>query len=267
MVEIPDSVMTRSAALATLSWWRDAGVDTLVDDDPRNWLAPPPAAKPPPDVTDRQASAPATAPPKPPRSSPAAAARTAEIDLSGLTSTLATCETLEALKEAAAALRPRPIFADGDPASGVMIIGETAAPDDDRTGRPFSGPAGALLDRMLAAIGRDRSSTYISNLMLWRSYGKAAPADIAMGQAILLRHIELARPRALLLMGGEAAKALLATDTGITRLRGNWVDILAGSHPVPALPTFNPAYLLRRPADKRMAWADLLALKAKIDAD
>ena len=148
-----------------------------------------------------------------------------------------------------------------------MIIGETAAPDDDRTGRPFSGPAGALLDRMLAAIGRDRSSTYISNLMLWRSYGKAAPADIAMGQAILLRHIELARPRALLLMGGEAAKALLATDTGITRLRGNWVDLRVGSHPVPALPTFNPAYLLRRPADKRMAWADLLALKAKIDAD
>ena len=266
-MEIPDSVMTRSAALATLSWWRDAGVDTLVDDAPRNWLAPPAPAEPRPDVTDWQATAPAAAPPSPARSSPPAASRTTDIDLSDLKSALAGCATLDALRAAAAAVRPRPIFADGDPASGVMIIGETAAPDDDRTGRPFSGPSGELLDKMLAAIGRGRSSTYISNLMLWRSFGKAAPADVAVGHAILLRHIELAKPRALLLMGGEAAKALLATQTGITQLRGKWVDLTAGSHPVPALPTFNPAYLLRRPADKRMAWADLLMFKAKIDAD
>ena len=103
--------------------------------------------------------------------------------------------------------------------------------------------------------------------MLWRCFGKAAPADVAVGHTILLRHIELAKPRALLLMGGEAAKALLATQTGITQLRGKWVNLTAGNHAVPALPTFNPAYLLRRPADKRMAWADLLMFKAKIDAN
>lgn len=256
-----ESVMTRSAALAALSWWRDAGVDTLVDDAPRDWLG---ASIAEDRSDDHQAPAQVSpvrerrqvAPPRPGR----------DVDISALTTTLAGCDTLEALRRAVESIRARPIFADGDPASGVMIVGETAASDDDRTGKPFSGPAGELLDKMLAAIGRDRTSTYISNLLLWRGFGKAAAADIATGTAILRRHIELAKPRAVLVMSGVAAKALLDTNAGITLLRGKWVDLTLGNHKLALLPTFNPAYLLRYPAHKRMAWADLLMFKAKIDA-
>ncbi len=264
--------MTRGAALAALSWWADAGVDVLVDDAPRDWLAAAIDAERVPSPTGRgqgwaseQIPQPKTKPSleRPPLAPPQ---RGGDVDLSALNDTLARTDTLDALRLAVEAIRPRAIFSDGDPASGVMIVGETAAPDDDRTGKPFSGPAGELLDKMLAAIGRDRTSTYISNLLLWRSFGKAAPADLAIGQAILRRHIELAKPRALLVMSGEAAKALLGTSAGITQLRGQWVHLPVGTDSIPVLPTFNPAYLLRRPADKRLAWADLLMFKAKIDA-
>ena len=273
MVEMSESVMTRSAALAALAWWRDAGVDTLVDDAPRDWLAvasSPERVPSPPGRgkgwADEQGAPVQPVPPRerPPLTPPR---RGGGADLAALTAALAACNTLEALRQAVETIRTRPIFADGDSASGVMIVGETAAPDDDSTGKPFSGPAGALLDKMLAAIGRDRSSTYISNLLLWRGFGQATAADIATGAAILRRHIELAKPRAVLVMSGVAAKALLDTNVGITQLRGHWVDQMVGDHKLALLPTFNPAYLLRYPAHKRMAWADLLMFKAKIDAN
>lgn len=264
--------MTRGAALAALSWWADAGVETLVDDSPRDWLAAAIKAERVLSPVGRGGgwtaeqeiqSQPKRALERPPLTPPQ---QGGDVDLLALSDTLARAATLDALRLAVEGIRPRAIFSDGDPASGVMIVGETAAPDDDRTGKPFSGPAGDLLDKMLAAIGRDRSSTYISNLLLWRSFGKAAPADLAIGQAILRRHIELAKPRAVLVMSGEAAKALLGTSAGITQLRGHWVHLPVGTESIPVLPTFNPAYLLRRPADKRLAWADLLTFKAKIDA-
>ena len=257
-----ESVMTRSEALAALTWWRDAGVDTLIDEAPRDWLG---AASAEDRSDDHQA--PAQVSPARERRQLAPARSDREVDTAALATTLAGCDTLEALRRAVESIRARPIFADGDPTSGVMIVGETAAPDDDRTGKPFSGPAGDLLDKMLAAIGRDRTSAYISNLLLWRGFGQATAADIATGAAVLRRHIELAKPRAVLVMSGVAAKALLDTNVGITQLRGHWVDQTVGDHKLALLPTFNPAYLLRYPAHKRMAWADLLMFKAKIDAN
>lgn len=250
---------SRADALSALSWLVDAGIDVLVDDAPRNWLAAPaPAGVEPP-----AQPAPATR-----RASPAPSFDAPPIETSATERLIALAETTAALLDAAKALRPRPIFADGDPASGVMIIGQEAAPDDAATGRPFSGPSGALLDRMLAAIGRDRSSVYLTNLYLWRAAGGGAPTDAEtrLSTLILRRHIELVRPRALLVMGDRPSKALLDTDTAITKLRGRWIDLAIGDAIVPALPTFNPAYLLRMPAHKALSWADLRAFKSRIDA-
>ncbi len=244
---------SRSDALAALGWLVEAGVDVLVDDVPRQWLEESVAAEPEPKAEPArrpvQASAPAGEP-------------------TDIERRIATADSTAALYDAAKSLRPKPIFADGEPSSGVMIIGQDAAPDDDKTGRPFSGPSGALLDRMLAAIGRDRSSVYLTNLYLWRSIGgrPATEEDTRLSTLILRRHIELIRPRAVLVMGDKPSKALFDTDTGITKLRGRWIDLELGDLKVPALPTFNPAYLLRVPAHKALAWSDLLSFKQRIDA-
>ena len=241
---------SRADALATLGWLLEAGVDTLVEDMPRDWLA-----APMPEPTPAPA-------PKAKRPA-AAAADTAEIE-----ARIAGADSLAALLDAARTVRAKPIFADGDPASGVMLVGQDAASDDDRTGRPFSGPSGALLDRMLKAIGRDRSSVYLTNLYLWRASGTPplSNEEARLSTLILHRHVELVRPRALLIVGDKPSKALLETDTPITKLRGTWVDLRFGELTVPALPTFNPAYLLRMPAHKALAWRDLLSLKSRIDA-
>lgn len=248
---------SRADALATLGWLLEAGVDTLVEDAPRDWLAAPsPAAiEPEPAAAPKatRATAPTTVP---------------SADSAAVEALIAAADSTAALYDAAKSLRAKPIFADGEPTSGVMIIGQDAAPDDDRTGRPFSGPSGALLDRMLKAIGRDRSSVYLTNLYLWRSVGgrPATAEETRLSTLILRRHIELVRPRALLVMGDKPSKALFDTDTAITKLRGRWIDLELGGLTVPALPTFNPAYLLRVSPHKALAWADLLSFKAKIDA-
>ncbi|MFC3713580.1 uracil-DNA glycosylase [Sphingoaurantiacus capsulatus] len=248
---------SRADALSALSWLVEAGVDTLVGDAPYPWLAAP--APPVIDApAEKRAERPAsrTERPAPP------SADSAEVERRVLAA-----DSLDALKQAAATLRAKPIFADGDPASGVMIIGQDAAPDDDRTGRPFSGPSGALLDRMLAAIGRDRSSVYLTNLYLWRSVGGSlSPEETRLCTLILRRHIEMARPRALLLMGEKPTKALVETDVAITKLRGTWTDLTIAGKALPTLITVNPAYLLRQPAAKALAWADLRAFKSRIDA-
>lgn len=244
---------SRSDALAALGWLVEAGVDVLVDDVPRRWLEEPVADDPVPE-------------PAPARQPVKAAAPAGEP--SAVERQIAEAGSTAALFDAAKSLRPKPIFADGEPSSGIMIIGQDAAPDDDKTGRPFSGPSGALLDRMLAAIGRDRSSVYLTNLYLWRSIGgrPVTEEETHLSTLILRRHIELVRPRALLVMGDKPSKALFDTDTGITKLRGRWIDLEFGDQKVPTLPTFNPAYLLRVPAHKALAWSDLLSFKQRIDA-
>lgn len=152
---------------------------------------------------------------------------------------------------------------DGNPEAKIMIIGEAPGAQEDRQGKPFVGPAGQLLDRMLAPIGLDRSKVYITNLLYWRPPGNRnpTPAEIAVCLPFLERQIELIAPKLLLLTGGMSAKTLLNRSEGILRLRGRWGDY---RHPgsgetIPALPTLHPAYLLRQPAQKRDAWRDLLA--------
>jgi len=246
---------SRRDALSSLSWLVEAGVDALVDDAPRRWLSEPAAAEPDDGPGEAETPRPATV-------APAVASGPSDVERR-----VAAADSTAALYDAAKSLRAKPIFADGEPGSGVMIVGQDAAPDDDRTGRPFSGPSGALLDRMLAAIGRDRSSVYLTNLYLWRSIGgrPATEEETRLSTAILRRHIELVAPRALLVMGDKPSKALFDTETGITKLRGRWIDIDLGGRTVPALPTFNPAYLLRVPAHKALAWSDLLTFKQRID--
>jgi DNA polymerase len=252
-------IASRADALSALAWLVEAGVDMLVDETPRAWLADETSVTP--------EALPALAPAAP--SARPAARPTAEAPVADIDRAVRDAATLVELRSVAETLRANPIFADGEPASGVMIVGQDAAPDDDRTGRPFSGPSGALLDRMLKAIGRDRSSVYLTNLYLWRTIGgrPATDEETRRSTLILRRHIEIVRPRALLVMGDRPSKALFDTETGITKLRGRWIDLDFGALQVPALPTFNPAYLLRVPQHKALAWADLLAFKSRIDAD
>ena len=161
------------------------------------------------------------------------------------------------------------VFADGVPESKIMVIGEAPGEDEDRLGRPFVGVSGQLLDKMLGAIGLTRdSNVYITNILNWRPPGNRAPSDaeIALSLPFIQRHIEIVQPKIIVLAGGVAVKALLETNIGITRLRGRFVDFsLPGlSAPVPLMPIFHPAYLLRSPQHKSLAWADLLQIKKKI---
>jgi DNA polymerase len=160
------------------------------------------------------------------------------------------------------------VFADGNPDSGVMLIGEAPGEDEDRQGKPFVGVSGKLLDRMLSAIGLDRSQVYISNILFWRPPGNRAPTDIEIAACLpfVERHIALVNPKVLVTLGGVAAKSLLRTANGITKIRGRWTEYQpsVGSTlnvPVPCLPIYHPSYLLRQPAAKRQAWNDLLTLK------
>lgn len=161
------------------------------------------------------------------------------------------------------------VFCDGVPGSKVMLVGEAPGAEEDRLGRPFVGTSGQLLDRMLACIGLSRKeNVYISNILNWRPPGNRNPtaSEIAVSLPFIRRHIELARPEILLLAGGVAAKALLDTEEGITKLRGKWFDFsLPGlEKPIAAMAVFHPAYLLRSPGQKALAWQDLLALKEKL---
>ncbi|MDP2205952.1 MAG: uracil-DNA glycosylase [Alphaproteobacteria bacterium] len=163
------------------------------------------------------------------------------------------------------------VFADGNPQARVMFVGEAPGADEDRIGRPFVGVSGQLLDKMLGSIGLSREeNAYISNVINWRPPGNRAPddAEIALSLPFIRRHIELVNPAAVVFVGGVAAKALLETTQGITRLRGKWTDFEAPAlvQPIPAICMFHPAYLLRSPQQKSLAWADLLSLKNKLRA-
>ena len=155
-----------------------------------------------------------------------------------------------------------------------MFIGEAPGADEDRQGKPFVGVSGQLLDRMVASIGLDRSgldgdSFYITNIVFWRPPGNRNPTtnEIAACLPFLERHIELADPEIIVPLGGPAAKTLLGRKEGITRLRGAWATYATANmpRPVDVMPFFHPAYLLRSPNHKREAWADLRAVKRKLN--
>ena len=159
------------------------------------------------------------------------------------------------------------VFCDGNPGARVMIVGEAPGRDEDRVGLPFVGAAGQLLDRMLASIGLDRSAVYITNLLPWRPPGNRTPTaeETRLLLPYLRRHIQLAKPEYLLILGGSSAKALLGTKDGILKLRGVWRDVDFGDGATrPTLCSLHPAYLLRSPAQKRLSFDDLLSLRARL---
>jgi DNA polymerase len=247
---------------ALLEWQVELGATEAIGDAPVDRYALPEKL----DVGRKMPAATAAAAPAP---SPVAEADpVAEAE-----SAAAGADTLDALRGVLGAFEHCPlkrgarnlVFSDGVPGAPVMIVGEAPGREEDRAGRPFVGRAGQLLDRMLAAIdmGRadDAAPVYITNVLPWRppQNRDPSPEEIAMMRPFLLRHIALAEPQVLVVMGNISAQALLG-KRGITRLRGQWTQAAAR----PALPMFHPAYLLRNPAAKREAWADLLALKAQV---
>jgi DNA polymerase len=161
------------------------------------------------------------------------------------------------------------VFADGNPNAAVMLVGEAPGRDEDIEGLPFVGRSGQLLDRMLAAIGLDRTSVYIANVIPWRPPGNRTPTphETEICRPFIERQIELVNPKVLINLGGPSAKTLLNTSEGILRLRGNWrVHTTPSGIGIPAMPTLHPAYLLRTPAHKKLAWRDFLEVKAKLKA-
>src|SRR5690606_18551324 len=155
-----------------------------------------------------------------------------------------------------------------NPEARIMFVGEAPGREEDLQGKPFVGRSGQLLDRMLKAIGLDRGSVYIANTLPWRPPGNRtpAPSEVAVCLPFLHRQIELVAPDILVPLGGSAASHLFETSVGITKIRGQWHELTINGHAMKALATLHPAYLLRQPALKRLAWTDLLAIKAAYDA-
>jgi uracil-DNA glycosylase len=272
----------RAALLAALRLQMEWGADEALAEAPldRTALAAalPPAGAAFPAPAAGRPTAPPARPAAPgngglliPAAAPPAVSRAAEL--------AAAAGSLDALREAMAGFEGSPlretatnlVFADGAPGSGLMLIGEAPGADEDRLGKPFVGVSGRLLDRMLSSIGLGRERDfYVANILPFRPPGNRTPTDaeIALFLPFVLRHIELAAPRVLVLLGGTAAKALLRSREGITRLRGRWHAVAPGGDgrpSWPALATLHPAYLLRNPAAKKDAWHDLLLLRRRLD--
>lgn len=185
--------------------------------------------------------------------------------------------TLDALREAMANFEgcnlrytaKSLVFADGNPQAPLMLVGEAPGRDEDLEGRPFVGRSGKLLDRILAAIGRDRTSCSIANVVPWRPPGnrEPSPMETEICRPFIERQIELVAPRVLVTLGNPSTKALLKVQGGITGTRGRWHAYRTASGlEIPAMPTFHPAYLLRNPAHKKLAWRDFLEIKTKLAA-
>ena len=162
----------------------------------------------------------------------------------------------------------RLVFADGNPEGRVMLVGEAPGRDEDIQGLPFVGRSGKLLDLILAAIGLDRNSVYIANIVPWRPPGNRTPTpqESQICLPFIRRQIELADPDVLVFLGGPSAQALLGVKEGITRIRGRWFSYQTGTREIRAIPTFHPAFLLRSPLQKRLAWRDFLAVKKALGA-
>lgn len=226
-------------AASLLQWWAEAGVDTLVDESPRDWLRP--KAKAPP--------IPATA--------AAPDALPAQLDL--FHKHLRTSDSLPFASPAAPRICP-----SGDPASGLMVIIAMPEAADCESGGLLAGEAGRLFDRMMAAIGRDRDSLYLASLSCFRSpTGRLTDPEASQCAALARHHIGLVAPKALLLFGDSCAKALLGLS--VAQARGRWHEIVTHAGPIKTIVTIAPDYLLKQPPAKAHAWADLQMLVQGFD--
>jgi uracil-DNA glycosylase family 4 len=251
-----------------LDFYLEAGVDALVGEEPVDRFAlaaePAPARSPQsvalPRDLEFKGRAPSAAAPQAPDEA-AMAARAAAKDAKNLDELRAILEKFDgcALKATATQL----VFADGNPSAKVMFVGEAPGRDEDIEGLPFVGRSGKLLDRMLAAVGLDRTSVYIANIVPWRPPGNRTPTpqESQICLPFILRQIELVDPDILICMGNPSAQTLLGLKEGITKTRGRWFKFNTGKREIRAMPTFHPAFLLRSPLQKRFAWRDFLAIK------
>ncbi len=276
-----------------LAWWREMGVDGALDESGTDWLArdeavpgqafalpkaeAPVAAAPPSPAAGPRGSPPAAgnqsqmpareAPRRFPTAAPDAAAQSARqaarkaATLDELRSVLERFDGC-ALKATAKSL----CFFRGRADARVMIVGEAPGREEDLAGKPFVGRAGQLLDKMLAAIGLTEDDVHITNVVYWRPPGNRTPTpqEVQICRPFLERQIELVAPDVLMTLGGPAAIALLGIEGGIMRTRGRWRELEAGGRKIPAMPTLHPAYLLRTPIGKRLAWRDLLAIQERL---
>jgi DNA polymerase len=269
----PDSLQS---VAALLRWYNEMGVDLALDDIPHDRFAEiekksapaPSLAQGAPAIR----SAPAYAPPRAAPAIPPAAisALSSEAIVLSAREAADKAQTLDELRRAldtfeGCALRKTAtqlVFADGNPEARVMLVGEAPGAEEDRAGKPFVGRSGQLLDRMLAAIGLDRTSAYITNVVPWRPPGNRTPTPLETAACLPFtrRHIELSSCEILVCLGNPSTQILLGARDGIMRTRGRWLEYDAGSRTLRAMPMLHPAFLLRQPGHKRLAWRDMREL-------
>lgn len=254
-------------ARALLEWYAAMGVDAALEETPQDRYAESaaraaPKPQPPPQPPEQFAR---------PAVSTAALLASPNESVAAAREAAATAATLEELQRilegfegcGLKATASRTVFADGTPGSRLMLVGEAPGREEDLSGLPFVGRSGQLLDRMLAAIGIDRSSAYIANVIPWRPPGNRTPTPQETETCLpfIRRQIELAEPHVLVALGGAAAQSLFRAKDGILKLRGRWLEYEAGARRIKAIATLHPAYLLRSPAQKKLAWRDLKAIR------
>jgi uracil-DNA glycosylase len=260
-------MLSATEAKALLDWYLAMGVDEAFEEEGVDRFAlsavpasPPALAAPAP----RPSAAPAARPAPPPPDAAARSARAAATAAATLEDLRRALEAFDgcSLKQTATRL----VFADGTPGAPVMLIGEAPGREEDREGLPFVGRSGQLLDRMLGAIGLDRTGVYIANVIPWRPPGNRTPTpqEVEVCRPFIERQIVLAKPSVVVFLGGAAASALTGATDGILKLRGRWLDLPTETGTLKALATLHPAYLLRNPIAKRLAWRDMLTLKTAL---
>ncbi len=264
-------------ALRILDWYTAMGVDEAIGEAPVDRFAAPVAQRAQPQPTA------ATSPPRgralPPASPAAPAVKPAappDSNAMAAREIARSAKTMQELRELLARFDGCPLkktakhlcFSRGADDARVMFIGEAPGREEDLEGAPFVGPAGRLLDRMLASIGLNESTAHITNVVYWRPPGNRAPTpqETQACQPFLERQIELVDPEIVVLLGGAAAKQLLDAADGIMKMRGKWLTYQSGGKSRRAIATLHPAYLLRTPSAKRLVWRDLLAIQAALDA-
>lgn len=268
---LPAMSLDAVSAAELIAWYAEMGVTEALDETPHDhFAAAPDPARP---AVARPQPVPQLAARRPPTVAAATPPDEAALSARALARD---AKTLEELKTALASFEGCPlkataknlVFADGNPAGKVMIVGEAPGADEDRIGLPFVGRSGQLLDRMLAAIGLSRQEhVYIANLLPWRPPGNRTPTpqEVAICLPFIQRQIELADPDILVCIGGPSAQGLLGVS-GILASRGRWMEYDTGRRMIRAIATLHPAYLLRQPLQKRLAWRDLRAIRAALDA-
>lgn len=266
--------------LAALAWLLESGADEAIGEAPVDrFTAKPPAPAPAHTQPDSPARSAATVPGFRASPAPQSAPLLPDQASDSIASAQALAKGANSLAELKAALEgfdgcglkkncQNTVFADGNPASRIMFIGEAPGAEEDRQGLPFVGRAGKLLDKMMGAIHLDRSGAYITNVLNWRPpmNRDPAPEEAAMCLPFLRRHIELVNPGIIILLGAVAARHVLGVSEGIMKLRGRWMEYRVNDVMIPVMATLHPAYLLRQPAHKKLAWRDLQAAEEKMIA-